>query len=290
VIYRVFHETTYQYVEPVTLCYNAGHLMPRVMPRQRLLQNRLTVFPRPASGRELRDYFGNNIAYFTIRESHTRLTVRAESEVEVEAPMEPLPGSTPPWENVRDLLRRQHDRDTIDAYQYAFDSVYVPLSREFAQYALPSFPPRRAIDECVCDLSRRIHREFLFDNRATTIATPLHEVFALRRGVCQDFAHLMIACLRSLGLAARYVSGYIRTTPPPGQQRLAGADASHAWVGVYIPSFGWLEIDPTNNKLVSDEHIVVSWGRDFSDVTPLKGVILGGGQQTVSVAVDVLPL
>jgi transglutaminase-like putative cysteine protease len=194
-----------------------------------------------------------------------------------------------PWEDVRTFLQAGRDDTTLDAYQYAFDSPYVARGAELAEFAAPSFAPGRPLLDALLDLSQRIHAEFHYDPEATVTATPLKEVLELRRGVCQDFAHLAIGCLRSVGLAARYISGYLLTNPPPGQAKLVGADASHAWLAVYFPEHGWLEVDPTNNLMPHDRHIVLAWGRDYDDVSPIKGVILGGGQHTVTVAVDVTP-
>jgi transglutaminase-like putative cysteine protease len=188
---------------------------------------------------------------------------------------------------VRDQLPADRNPTVLDAYQFVFDSRYVRSSAELADYARPSFTPGRPMLDAVLDLTRRVHQDFRYDQRATTVTTPLREVFAQRRGVCQDFAHLEIGCLRSLGLAARYVSGYLCTDPPPDQVRLVGADATHAWLSVYCREFGWIDVDPTNDRMPSDQHILLAWGRDYDDVSPIKGVILGGGQHVVKVAVEV---
>jgi transglutaminase-like putative cysteine protease len=190
---------------------------------------------------------------------------------------------------VRDSVRRPRTRELLEAAGYAFESPYVTIVAEAAALAAPSFPAGRPLLEAVADLTRRIHADFTYDQRATTVSTPVSEVLANRRGVCQDFAHLQIACLRALGLPARYVSGYLSTTPPPGKPRLVGADASHAWLAVYVPGAGWVEFDPTNDVIPDDKHIVVAWGRDFGDVTPLRGVVMGGGSHSLRVSVDVSP-
>jgi transglutaminase-like putative cysteine protease len=212
--------------------------------------------------------------------------VSAESQVEVASRSLPEGGGT--WEEVRDGLRRPGA--PLDPVQYLFESPHVELSRELAAYAEPSFPRGRRMLAAALDLTRRIHADFKFDPKATSVSTPIREVLAKRRGVCQDFAHFMTGCLRALGLPARYMSGYIRTTPPPGQPRLVGADASHAWVSVYCGGTKWVDLDPTNNVVVGDGHVTLAWGRDFSDVTPMRGVILGGGEQDLEVRVTVTPL
>jgi transglutaminase-like putative cysteine protease len=286
-LYHVTHTTTYDYSEPVSLCHNALHLKPRCCPRQLCHHVELSVKPEPEQVQNQLDYFGNPITLFAIQEPHTRLLLRAESWVEV-TPAEPLDAaSTPPWELVRDSLRSDRSPAALEAHQYVFESRYVPRSDELLEYAQPSFPPQRPIAQAALDLTRRIHADFRYDPRATTVATPVHEVLTRRRGVCQDFAHLQIACLRAVGLPARYVSGYLVTTPR-GQARLTGADASHAWVSVYAANAGWIDFDPTNNRIPSDTHVTLAWGRDYDDVSPVRGVILGGGHSTLEVAVDVV--
>lgn len=282
-IYRVTHTTTYTYREAVSLCHNLAHLTPRPSPRQSTADFRLLIDPEPAVVHERTDFFGNPVTFFTIQEPHKKLTVRAEHVTTVRPFAPPLPASSPPWEEVRDQLRT-----ALDAYQYAFDSPYVRASAALEEYAAASFPPGRPLLEAALDLTRRIHREFRYDPKATTLSTGSAEVLAGRRGVCQDFAHLQIGCLRSLGLAARYVSGYLLTRPAAGKERLVGADASHAWVSVYCPGSDWVDLDPTNGMIPSDEHVVLTWGRDYDDVSPVKGVILGGGDHRIAVAVDVV--
>jgi transglutaminase-like putative cysteine protease len=223
---------------------------------------------------------------FTIETRHSRLIIEAECEVELSP--RPEPGEGQPWEAVRDRLD-QAAAEALEAHEYLFDSTLVPTSAELAAYAEPSFAPGRPIVAALVDLNRRIHRDFTFDPQATTLTTPIREVLANRRGVCQDFAHLMIGCLRSIGLAARYVSGYLRTNPPPGRPRLVGADASHAWLAAWTGG-EWLDLDPTNACLPSLDHITLAWGRDYDDVAPVRGIIDGGGAHTLTVAVDVLPL
>ena len=198
--------------------------------------------------------------------------------------------ATPPWESVRALLEQDHSPPGLEARQFVYDSHYVKASPALAAYAAPSFPANRPVLEAARDLTRRIHQDFQYDPKATTVATPIQEVLEHRRGVCQDFAHLQIGCLRALGLSARYISGYLRTVPPPGQERLVGVDASHAWLSVYCPGWGWVDLDPTNDLIPSDGHLVLAWGRDYDDVSPVKGVNLGGGRHSVIVGVDVAVL
>lgn len=285
-IYQVRHTTTYAYTGTVSICHNRVVLRPRDSAQQACIAHELTVSPVPAVRSQYLDCFGNTVAFFAIQEPHRVLTVTATSTVEVTAV--PPPDHTPAWDAVRDALRQERSAAVLDAYQYLFESPQIPYSARLRRYALASFPPGRPLLDAVCDLTNRIYNDFAYDPRATSVSTPLRHVLRMRRGVCQDFAHVQIGCLRALGLAARYVSGYLVTTPPPGQPRLVGADASHAWVSVYCPGYGWLDTDPTNNLLPADRHITVAWGRDYSDVSPIKGVFLGGGQHTMQVAVDVL--
>ncbi len=288
--YRVTHTTTYNYSEPVSLCHNLAHLTPRNTSEQQCLDTNLVIRPQPAVLCPRTDSFGNQAVFFAIQEPHRQLTVCARHHVQLQPGPKPELAGSPPWEEVRDLLRATRDPDVLEAYQFVFDSRYAPTRREYSAYALPSFAPRRPLLEAVAHLTGRIHHDFLYDPRATTVATPLQEVFSKRRGVCQDFAHLEIACLRSLGLAARYVSGYLCTSVAPGQRRVVGADATHAWLSVYCPDCNWLDVDPTNDQVgPSNLHIPLAWGRDYEDVSPIKGVILGGGEHTIQVAVAVLP-
>jgi transglutaminase-like putative cysteine protease len=288
-IYRIRHTTTYDYSDPVSLCHNLAHLTPRDGGRQSCVASELKIEPAPAVSSIWTDYFGNPTTFFTIQEPHEQLIVTAIHTAEVTPPQCPDPATTLPWNQVRDALPNDRTPGGLNAYQFAFDSPYVRAHKDLREYAAASFPDGRPILEGVLDLTKRIHADFRYDQRATTVSTPLAQVFAQKRGVCQDFAHLEIGCLRSLGLAARYVSGYLSTTTTAGQRRLVGADASHAWLAVYCPPAGWIEVDPTNNQVPGDKHIHLAWGRDFDDVSPIKGVILGGGQHTVSVAVEVVP-
>jgi len=288
---KVVHETHYSYQSPVVFSQQLLHLKPRELAWQSLASFRLEIAPQPTDVTERQDYFGNPVASFVIASPHAQLSVRSESLVRVTARTDVLAGrATAAWETLRDRLHSFGEQPLLEAAQFLYESPQVELLRELASYAAPSFAPDRGMLECVRELARRIHADFKFDPSATSVSTPLREVLANRRGVCQDFAHLMIGCLRTFGLPARYVSGYILTAPPPGRPRLIGADASHAWVSAYCPPLGWVDVDPTNDCLVDDEHVTLAWGRDFSDVPPLRGVILGGDEQELKVAVTVLPI
>lgn len=289
-IYRVSHLTEYHYSAPVTLAHHLVHLCPRETAWQIPRHHSLKILPDPALAHERIDAFGNHIDVFIVQEGHMNLLVDANSDVEVLPRPKPIPEQSPSWESVRDGLSSDLSNEGLDVFQYVFDSQLVRCSHQLFEYARASFSPGRPVLEAALDLTKRIHADFVFDPTATTVSTPLTTVMELKRGVCQDFAHLEVGCLRSLGLAARYVSGYIETAPAPGQEKWHGADASHAWASIYCPGSGWIDLDPTNNLLVSDQHITVAWGRDFSDVSPQRGVILGGGQHTLTVGVSVVPL
>ncbi len=297
--YRITHTTTYNYSQAVGLCQNQARLQPRNFWRQYCGHSHFEIEPTPKDYRELLDYFGNRLAYFAIQQPHKQLVVTAISEVSLfpgRQRHELLPQST--WQQVRDYfqessgqeLSKQQTQALLEARQYILDSPMVTATPDLADYARPSFQADRPLLEVVTDLMQRIYSDFTYDPASTTIATPLLEVLAQRRGVCQDFAHLAIGCLRSFGIPARYVSGYLETVPALGKPRLVGVDASHAWFAVYIPDIGWLDFDPTNNKMPHDQHITLAWGRDYADVTPLKGIAFGGGQHSLSVSVDVLRL
>ena len=296
--YRITHETRYSYSKPVSLCHNEAHLLPRTLPSQRVQRAEVRIHPEPVAYHERKDFFGNAVTYFSVEEAHKTLAVTATSEVEVDTPPWPELSRSPSWEKVRQRLISDLSHETLDARQFVLDSPFVSAGEALAAYARPSFAPGRPLLEGVHELMSRIHADFTYDPEFTSVATPLSDVLEHRRGVCQDFAHLAIGCLRSLGLAARYVSGYIETTPPPGQARLVGADASHAWFAVYIPGLdskeggegGWVDFDPTNDSIPMDKHITTAWGRDYADVTPLKGIIFGGGRHSLRVGVDVCRL
>jgi transglutaminase-like putative cysteine protease len=285
--YNITHRTFYDYSAPVTVSQHVTRLEPRVSSTQECERFSLKVFPEPTLRKSRQDYFGNRLCFFTIQEIHSQLEIITHSRVAVTARKLPAPETTPAWEQVVDLFRDPVSPEVVEPYQFVFDSPQVRASFELADYALASFAPGTPLLVGVADLNRRIFTDFKFDPRATTVATPLEEVWKHRRGVCQDFAHLGIAFLRSLGLPARYVSGYLRTRPPAGQRRLVGADASHAWFRVFCPGTGWVDFDPTNNVQPAEEHIIVAYGRDFDDVSPVAGILTGGGQHAVKVSVDV---
>jgi len=287
--YRVVHRTEYHYGEPVALCYNEAHLRPRDTERQRVAAHGTQIEPPATVRSERRDFFGNSTLHFAIQSNHDELIVTATSEVEIGAGRPTPPTSAMTWEQAIAVVRKEVSSPGSGARQYVLQSPLVDPTPEIVEtYARSSFDPQRPLLEAVAELMRRIHTDFVFEPGFTTASTPVAQVFEHRRGVCQDFAHVGIACLRSLGLPARYLSGYIETTPPPGEVKLVGADASHAWLSVYVPDAGWVDFDPTNDQLAGDKHIVTAWGRDYSDVTPLKGIIFGGGSKhTTRVAVDV---
>ena len=289
-IYDVKHTTTYHYRDAVSFSHHVLRLSPRALTYQRTLEHLVKIDPVPAVTAPHTDYFGNAVAFVAIEGAHHQLSITGQSRVSVLPPPVREPAETPAWETVRELSRGEQIGAALDASEFIFNSPMINGSDELADYAAPSFPKERPILESVLHLTDRIHRDFKFDPRATTVATPLEEVFKHRRGVCQDFAHLQIGCLRSLGLPARYVSGYLETVPPPGRARLAGADASHAWISFYSHGLGWIDVDPTNNHMPSTRHITLAWGRDFSDVSPIRGVIHGSGDHSLSVAVDVIPV
>ncbi|HEX4355673.1 MAG TPA: transglutaminase family protein, partial [Polyangiales bacterium] len=277
VTYRIRHTTSYAYSDVVTLAHNEARLSPRNGPWQVAHTARLIVEPTPAFMTREHDYFGNWVNLFVLQEPHRRFFVTAHSEVTVRDPFLPDPDDTTPWEEVSAMLASSTDQEVFEAVEHRFESPHVRWTSAVRDYALQSFTPGRPILSAALDLSRRIHHEFEYRPGVTNVATPVRAVFEQRRGVCQDFAHLMIACLRSIGLAARYVSGYLLTQPAEGQPRRIGSDASHAWAAVYCPGYDFIDIDPTNDTLVKVEHPTLAWGRDFGDVSPLKGVVLGGG-------------
>lgn len=289
VSYRVRHTTLYRYGQSVSLSHHLAHLLPRNTPTQWVSAYRLDIAPPPAGRREDVDYFGNPFVYFAYETPHGEMTVETELQVTLAERSPVDPAATPGWETLAARLQSPPAAD-IEASEFRFDSALIAAGPVFAEFARPSFPAGRPVLAGGIDLISRIHAEFTFDATATDIATPLDEVMRERRGVCQDFAHLFIAAMRSLGLAARYVSGYIRTVPPPGQARLQGADASHAWASLYCGEAGWVDLDPTNDLVVGQDHVTLAWGRDFDDVSPLRGVLTGGSHQSLKVAVDVEPL
>lgn len=288
--FKVTHKTTYRYKQTVSFGHHVACLAPRELPYQSLGEYELEIRPAPAIRSDRVDYFGNRLCFFTIQEPHREFVVEARSYVTVADTGHSQPERSMPWEEAAHRLGLDESRAGLEACQFLFESPRIRKRPEFAKYARQSFTPGRPLVEALLDLTARIHEDFRFDSKVTNVRTPTEEVFRKRRGVCQDFAHLQIACLRSLDLSARYVSGYLRTYPPPGQPRLIGADASHAWVSAYCPGMGWLDLDPTNNLIPSGGHVTVAWGRDYGDVSPLRGLILGGASNTLTVNVDLEPL
>lgn len=288
--YRVTHSTRYGYDEAVPLSHNVVRMKPREHAMQTCLQYQLLVLPAPTVRNDGFDYFGNHVTWFSLEEPHTVLRIAAQSEVQILAPEPRDPASGPSWEEVLQILSLSPDRDVLAAREFIFESPHVPWLAELADYARSSFSQGRPYLACVKDLTERIHRDFKFLAGSTKIDTPVTEVFHSHQGVCQDFAHVQICCLRSLGFAARYVSGYLATSPPPGRERLVGADVSHAWVGVYAPGSAWVDFDPTNGVMPGDGHITLAWGRDYDDVGPSRGILLGGQRHWMDVSVDVAPI
>lgn len=286
--YEIHHLTTYTYDEPVTVGHHLARLAPRETGGQTCEWHSVDIEPEPSSLEGHKDYFGNATLFFVLHGAHRALSVKAHSFVEVHPPVVVPPADTPAWEAMRDAAHADVLSPDAEAGEFSFASPFIQPGEVFADYARHSFTPFRPILEGAVDLNGRIFHDFKFDPKATDVATPVAEAFEKRRGVCQDFAHIFITCLRSLGLPARYVSGYLETLPPPGKPKLVGADASHAWVSVWCGSVhGWVDLDPTNNCLPSGRHISVAYGRDFSDVSPLRGVVYGSGEQKLKVAVDV---
>jgi transglutaminase-like putative cysteine protease len=288
--YHVTHETRYAYSGKVTSAHQLAHLKPRNTPWQRVEYHTIEIEPKPAEHADGVDYFGNGVIRFMIDVPHEILKVVAESVVEIDSNAPDVAADSPAWEEALASPGVWQPDVDLDVEQYRVASPMVPLLEESIAYARASFAPARPWFEAMLDLTRRIHSEFRYDPKATTVTTQVREVLGHRRGVCQDFAHLMLSCLRSLGLPARYVSGYVLNHVSPGKNRLSGADASHAWVAAHCPHLGWVAFDPTNGKLADLEFVTLGWGREFSDVTPLCGVVLGGARQKLSVAVDVQPL
>ncbi len=286
--YKIVHTTTYHYSSPVSVCHNLLILTPRESERLRCPSHRLIIRPTPLTTERRSDFFGNYVHAFAIEELHRSLTVTSTSRVEIK-PDERLNGAEiPTWEALRDGTRQQTDPHWLACAPFRFNSPRISASPKFAAYAAPCFAPGQPIVESIQRLTTKIHGEFTYDTRATNVKTSTEEVFSLRRGVCQDFAHVQLACLRSMGIPCRYVSGYLRTIPPEGQTKMVGADESHAWVAAYCgEALGWIEFDPTNDCLCGTDHIPIAWGRDYSDVVPFRGAFIGGGKHTLSVSVDV---
>jgi transglutaminase-like putative cysteine protease len=290
---RVIHETTYDYVPPVKTAQHMAHLKPLHDARQQVLSHRLTITPEPALQTEATDVYGNTRAFFSLSGAHDELAVVADSVVATTGADGPATDIA--WDLVRERMRYHRKAAWDPASEFVFASPYVPRHENFLAYARPCFAPGRPLWEAASELMERIHADFEYETEATDVSTPALEALELRKGVCQDFAHIMLGCLRSLGLPARYVSGYLLTQPPPGQPRLVGSDASHAWVSVYLPgeeaaAGAWSDLDPTNNRMPGEDYVRLATGRDYSDVSPIRGVIHGGANHTLKVAVTVSPV
>lgn len=293
-VYQLSHTTSYNYESSVTFCHNIATLKPKDMLGQSLLDYRLEISPTPTEISNKLDFFGNTVTRFSIQKGHTELKVTAYSKVLRDYTLEPniqesIEGKTITLNQAVAKLKRL-DPEILEVRQFTLDSILIArITDDIKAYAEVSFKPNRPVFEAAYELMQRIYTDFEFNTKVTNVATPIHDVIKEKKGVCQDFAQIAIACVRSVGLPARYVSGYIETLPPPGKEKLIGTDASHAWFSVYIPSFGWVDFDPTNNQIPKNQHIVVSYGRDYYDVPPLKGVIYSTGQNKMKVAVDIRP-
>lgn len=294
--YQLRHTTHYDYSSPVTLSHNEARLLPRDLDFQHCKNTRLSISPTPLRQHERRDFFGNRVVYFAIQDIHESLEVTVRSQITTQQRSEPARAEADiGWETVVRQLAPSGSGsvvhpDILDARLFTLNSPFIHRSDALRRFALDSFTPQRPLCEALLALNQRIYSEFSYDPEYSTLATPLEDVLNDRKGVCQDFAHLAIGALRSVGLAARYVSGYLETFPAPGQEKLVGADASHAWLSVFIPTWGWLDIDPTNGNLPNERYLTLAWGRDYSDVTPLRGVMNGGGAHELTVEVDVTPI
>jgi transglutaminase-like putative cysteine protease len=286
-LYDVRHKTTFVYEQSVSVSHHVLHLMPRGGNRQQRLNFTLNVDPEPSQESENQDYFGNNVHHLTMQVPHERLVVESNSRVDVQPRLAAIDlENSASWDDVAARLKNA-DADAFEPQPFLFDSPYIAMSNDVRKYAQPSFASGRPILAAAMDLTSRIFNEFEYQGGVSDISTPVRQVLKMRKGVCQDFAHLQIACLRSLGLAARYVSGYLLTHPPPGKKKLVGSDASHAWLSVWAGDLGWVDFDPTNNVIPDHEHITVGWGRDYGDVSPVNGFITGGGAHELLVSVDV---
>lgn len=286
--YRITHHTSYRYPEPVAICQNQLRMLPRDFKHAKCHASDCNIEPTPDTIEQHDDYFGNRVCSFAIESVHRRLDVKIDSDVTVYDRNVPAPEASPSWEEIRLAVAQGKDPEWLLAQEFCFDSPRVTVEASFADYASVSFPAGRPVVEAALDLTKRIHHDFRYDTAATNVNTPTQEVFRIRAGVCQDFAHVQTACLRAMGLPAQYVSGYLRTAPPPGKPKLVGADESHAWVAVYAGNaIGWVELDPTNACFAGTDHIPVCIGRDYSDVSPMRGVVLGGGKTQLTVSVDV---
>ena len=288
-MYRVTHNTGYKYSSPASLSQNELFLQPRSTHSQQVLESHLVIEPKPQYLHNRTDYFGNIAHVFMVQHSHNELAISISSLVKTTRPVSPSPEATMPWELAVKRLASHPSLNDLDAQQFVFESPLVSPDSNTLNYVLPSFHPGTPILAGAVNLVKRIYTEFTYDISASNVETTVAQVLMNRKGVCQDFALVAISCLRSLGLAARYVSGYLETLPPPGKPKLVGSDASHAWISVFVPDFGWVDLDPTNNLIANETYVTVAWGRDYGDVSPVKGVVMGGGNHVLSVTVDVSP-
>jgi transglutaminase-like putative cysteine protease len=286
--YTIQHKTSYTYLEPVSLCHNIARLVPRNTSEQICKNTNIQIDPKPDRINEYEDFFGNRAIYFSIEKEHWELAVNVTSEVERhhtgQIKLQVYRNAS--LEEVKKEIQNLKG-DSMDIRQYMFETPMTAQNEEILQFALESFQSGKSVFEATEDLTKRIFKEFEYKPGHTTVSTPLAQVMKERKGVCQDFAHLAISCIRSVGLPARYVSGYIETISPEGKEKLIGTDASHAWFSIYIPDMGWTDFDPTNNCIVSDQHITIGWGRDYADIAPLDGIILSSGSHELTVSVDV---
>ena len=291
---EVTHLTRYSYQPKVDNAQHMAYLKPLQTPFQQLLEHRLVITPQPTESELVTDIYGNSRCFFSIQETHAQLSVVAHSRVSTQT--RPTIYSDVTWEQVREQFRYHANSAYNIAAEFVFASPCVPIHLNFQSYALPSFWPKARLIDSALHLMGRIYSEFSYETDSTEVNTPTLQALEQRRGVCQDFAHIMVACLRAMGLPARYVSGYLLTHPPEGQERMIGCDASHAWVSVFVPNSSasgdgqWLDLDPTNNRAADEDYVTLAIGRDFSDVSPLRGVIRGGADHTLDVEVTVLPL
>lgn len=289
-IYRVRHRTAYAYGDTVLLSHHMLHLTPRTTERQKRLETRLAIEPEPAGPvARRRDFYGNEVAIFELTTAHRRFVVESSSLVAVEPLDLPPAGATEPWQDIAADIMNNNDPRAYALSDFAGRNEHSQVAEQLRGYVRPSFPAGRPVLEAAHDLARRIHDDFDYVPGVTDVTTSVGAVLQKRRGVCQDFAHVMVAGLRVIGLPARYVSGYIRTEPPEGRERLIGADQSHAWVGVWMRGAGWIDLDPTNACFAGEDHITLAWGRTYADVAPVKGVLTGGGEHQLKVEVDVIP-
>lgn len=287
---QVRHKSLYRYTSDVTRSHHLLYLRPRATPQQKVIDAKIHIAPAPKYLVAMTDRYGNCADEIEIEEAHRTLEVTSEAHVSVEPMPHVDPKASMRWEDVRRLIERPTAELAQEVVPFLFSGRYTAPDLAITAYAKRSFPEARPILAGAIDLMHRIHRDFKYAPGATDVMTPVEHSFAMRAGVCQDLAHIGIACLRSLGFAARYVSGYLLTHPPPGEAKLLGADRSHAWFSVYAPPFGWIDLDPTNDIQPSDQHITLAWGRDYGDVAPVSGTVVGGGPHTVEVSVDVAQL